>query len=314
MPRNKTIEEQGIRLSIFGNLLMATLGLCFASLSRSEAILLDGVFSLINLVIAYLTLKLLRLSKQSNRHYQPLSYVFFEPFMNLVKGIVITIVCTLAFVSSIIFILKGGHTISTGKAIWYALLATLVCMAIAVMQRRKAKACGSSLIEVDAKSWLIDGLLSGVVVLAFTVVFFLQRTTLAVFLPYTDPILVIFLCLIVAPIPVKIVKENWPKIAGKNYDIELEDKIIDIIEKHIPKKIIEDYYFSYGYLGEIFYVQCHLLVNEEISKKINVAEQDEIRSFLYRKLRDSFSSLAIDINFISDPIWVGRTILHVSKA
>ncbi|ABW31125.1 cation diffusion facilitator family transporter [Acaryochloris marina] len=314
MSRNITIEEQGIRLSILGNLFMAALGLCFASLSHSEMILLDGVFSLINLVIAYLSLKILRRSKQSNDYYNSIPSIYFEPLINLVKGVILTIVCLLAFGSSVIIILNGGHAISTGKAIWYALLATLVCMTIALKQRKRAKACNSSLIEVDAKSWFIDGLLSGVVVLVFTIVFFLQNTTLAIFLPYADPILVIFLCLIVAPIPVEIVKENWPKLVGEKYDVQLEYKIIDIIDKHIPKTTIQDYYVSHGYLGDKLYVQCHLLVIEEISQKLSLAEQDKIRAFLYQKLRDDFPSLAIDINFICDPIWVERRILHVSKA
>ena len=52
MQRTVKAERRAILLSVWGNLVAALLGLFFAFLTNSEAVLIDGVYSLINFSVA----------------------------------------------------------------------------------------------------------------------------------------------------------------------------------------------------------------------------------------------------------------------
>jgi predicted Co/Zn/Cd cation transporter (cation efflux family) len=54
------IEAKGLRLTVWAALFMAALGIGFYFPTRSQAILLDGVFSGIGFFVSLLTLKVAR--------------------------------------------------------------------------------------------------------------------------------------------------------------------------------------------------------------------------------------------------------------
>ena len=64
MTQNQDLERRALKLSIVGAAVMAGLGIGFAFLTRSEAILLDGFFSLINFAMGILSLKVARMVSQ----------------------------------------------------------------------------------------------------------------------------------------------------------------------------------------------------------------------------------------------------------
>ena len=57
-------EVTALRLSLIGGVAMGVLGVGFALLTRSDAIMLDGFFSVIGFVMGLITLRVARLVKQ----------------------------------------------------------------------------------------------------------------------------------------------------------------------------------------------------------------------------------------------------------
>ncbi|MGK7945010.1 MAG: cation diffusion facilitator family transporter [Microcystaceae cyanobacterium] len=304
-----TVEEQAIKWGMAGTLFMASLGVIFALLTHSIAILLDGLFSLINLIIAFISLKVSRLIQQPDDHYYPFGYAIFEPLLNLGKGIFIALVCIFALFSAINSILTGGYTVEAGIAIWYALLAAVGCMAIALLQRKMAQKSGSPILEVDAQSWFMDGLLSGAVAIAFIIVLFLEKTPLVTFIPYADPSIVILLILASAPLPISIIKDNWDQVVGRSNDQERYNQICQIVEQILSSNPIQDYYIRQGNEGRLMYIQCYLLVSDEQHDLFTVGEQDHLRTLIYDQLKVAFPHLASDIIFTTDPQWIKRAIV-----
>lgn len=210
--RSRVLEEKGIRLSILGNLFMALLGLFFSLLSKSEVVFLDGVFSFINFIIALLSLKVIKSFHRKESCHKPHSYVILESFISLTKGVLMAAICIFVVVSSISFILQGGHTISSQSVLWYAIVATLACLMMAFKQREIAHLSRSSLISVDAKSWFVDSLFSSAVVGAFATVIWLEQTSLEKFTPYADPMIALVLALVAIPIPIEIIRKSLPRV------------------------------------------------------------------------------------------------------
>ena len=77
------VEARALRLSLAAYLFMAILGIAFAVLTRSSAILLDGSFNFISLVIALIAMRVSRLQdiqRSDNFHF---GYAQFEPLLNI---------------------------------------------------------------------------------------------------------------------------------------------------------------------------------------------------------------------------------------
>lgn len=94
------IEQFALKLSIVGTLFMAILGFSFAYLSRSEAVMLDGVFSLVAFTMSLLTLYVSRLVIKPDDDLFHFGYARFEPLLNVCKSLIIFVICVAALMQA----------------------------------------------------------------------------------------------------------------------------------------------------------------------------------------------------------------------
>ena len=153
MNREKT-EKFGLNLSIFVTLFMSALGIGFGVSIQSEAILLDGFFNVVGFLMALITLGVSWLQKQPENEYFNFGYSSFIPLVNLIKGLLISLLSLFALTSAITAILHGGRNLNANVAVIYALIAATGCLVTALIQKRIAKKTRSIMIEVDAKNSL----------------------------------------------------------------------------------------------------------------------------------------------------------------
>ncbi|MBT9311844.1 cation diffusion facilitator family transporter [Leptothoe kymatousa] len=309
MTHHQELEQQALKLTILGNAGMVVLGVVFALISSSEAILFDGVFSGIHLAISLLSLRVANLLYQPEDQEFPFGYAMFEPLLNLGKGLVIALVALLALFSSVESILNGGRPIEAGVAIWYAIAASAGCLILAWKQYRYAQTSHSPILDVDAKNWLIDGLISGAVALAFGLILILQHSDLGHLVPYADPALVILLVFFVLPIPIQTVRENWAQLMGQAPEDALRQQVNDIVGNVLKPLPHEDYHLRPLMTGRLIYVQVYVKVNEQQAKAYGVAHVDKMRSQLYQRLQDAFPYLAMDLIVTCDRSWIHRAIM-----
>ncbi len=205
------LEQSSLKVAIYGNIFMAALGLTFAWYTDSQAVLLDGVFSLIALIIAVLTLYIARLIQRPGDDEFPFGYAVFEPLLNFSKGLIITAVMVFALFGAVATLLDGGSEIVVGGAVIYALIASIGCAAIVLFMKRMAKQTASPIIEVEVKNWTIDGVISGIVALSFFVVMLREGTPADPYLRYIDQVLVILMsvCFLFIPLASSGVKMTY---------------------------------------------------------------------------------------------------------
>jgi predicted Co/Zn/Cd cation transporter (cation efflux family) len=72
-------EQRALKISVGAALFFALLGFGFAILTHSQAILLDGVISLVGLGVSVLTLFVARLVELPGDDTFPFGYAHFEP-------------------------------------------------------------------------------------------------------------------------------------------------------------------------------------------------------------------------------------------
>ncbi len=300
----KSPEQSALRLSAWGNVFFAALGLGFGLATRSEAIMLDGYFSLIAFVMSLLTLKVSRLVQGGEDDVFHFGYFSFEPLLNTVKGLFILGLCVVAFVSAVRAIMQGGREISLGWAVVYSIVAMIGALLLAVIQSRAAKQTGSPLLEVDARNWRIDGVLSGAVLLAFIFAVFLERSAWSEWVVYVDPLLVAVLILFVIREPLRIVRDGVGELLYISPEPEIQTEVLNRFDE-----LVAEYEFSRTHLrmvkvGRASYVLAHVVVAPDFQPR-GFEDLDKIRHKIAAGIRELHPSWTIDTVFVADETLVG---------
>jgi len=296
-------ERAALRLSVVGALFSAVLGIAFYFLTDSEAVLLDGFFSFIGFGMGLLTIRVARLVQQPDDARFQFGYAAFEPLLNAVKGLIILAVCGFAFASAVGAVLDGGREVAAEWGIAYAAVAAIVCFSIGVFQRRVARTTGSALVEVDAKSWLVDGFMSLIVAAAFVAAWAIAGTRWAAAGPYVDPGLVMVLVILMVGIPVRIVLKGVGQLLKVAPNQEAQQEIRSRVEAvldaaEMPRRVIR-----MVRVGREFWLLNHVLVPAD-RRVCDVADLDEIRAAIAGAVADTQPGLVVDTVFTTKKEWV----------
>src|SRR5262249_24779210 len=154
-----TTEIWAFRISGFGFLIISILGIVFAALAKSQAILLDGVYALVSVVMTELAAQVARMVEKPSSASFHFGYAHFEPLLNLIRGLLIFAICAYALATTIVVLVHGGREIHAEIAIYYTALSAVWSVGIFWYQRRLARRLGSPALAVDARAWLVDGVL-----------------------------------------------------------------------------------------------------------------------------------------------------------
>ncbi|WP_305810005.1 cation transporter [Photobacterium kishitanii] len=107
-----------------------------------------------------------------------------------------------AFITGIQTILNGGHDIILKDALIYAVLSTISCFSIYVIESHIASSVDSELVRIDSQEWLIDGILSAAILVGFVSVIICNGLGYSKWSTYyIDPILVTALALFASILP-----------------------------------------------------------------------------------------------------------------
>jgi cation diffusion facilitator family transporter len=292
-------ENRALRLSTVGALLLAALGIAFAWLTASGAILLDGFFNLISFAMGLLSLRVAGLLQQPDDERYHFGYAFFEPFLNTIKGLITVAVAAFAGASAVDAILQGGRELVLGPAVGYAVVATAVCVMVGLVQVRVAKQVHSPLVEVDARNWGLNAAVSGVVAVAFIAAFLMQGTSWARLIPYVDPVLVLALVVVAIPIPIRIVVQSVGQLLSAAPDPAVQQRVREAFAKAVASYSFPRTSLRMVRVGRYFYVLNHILVTGDF-RVGRVSELDDIRRSVRDAIQSVEHSLVIDTVFTED--------------
>lgn len=299
-------ERRGLLLSVWGALGMAALGFVFFLLTHSQAVLLDGAFSLIGALVGLVAVRVSTLVRRPDDEHFHFGYAAYEPMMNLSKGLLIGVVSLFAMVVALDAVLRGGREVKGGVTVAYALIAMAGCLVIALAQRRLARRTDSPLLEVDSKNWLLDGLLSGAVAVAFLVAVLLEGSAWGWLVPYADPAVVVALALLSLPIPLGIIRTNWGQLLGRAPDAEVQREAASRVREALagspgiaPRlRLLET--------GRMFYLQVYLVLDPEAGPS-SLEEMDGIREKIFASVMRDDPEVGLDVVFTADLRWFRRT-------
>lgn len=296
-------EQRILRLSLYAAGAFVLMALGFALLTGSDSILFDGIYSLISFFMALLTLKVANLVSRPDDDKFHFGYAAMEPTLNLFKSLVVIVTCVFAVFGAINSLLAGGNSAEYGIAILYGVLATIGCFLMAWIMKTRGQHFRSDLVGVDAKTWFIDGLLSGSILLGFIGAWWLEHSSLSVYAQRVDPILLIILGLAVLPIPGKIMIDSLKEVINQ----APHKSIVDEIERRLKKSLVDIKYdhieIRVSKRGRDLYLLVHVVVCESFDETIE--HLDNVRQNSEQVMKKWDAAIVMDMLFIKDPELAG---------
>jgi len=292
-------EQRALTYALYGVICFVVLALLFAVLTNSDAILFDGIYSLIAFCVALLTLRVAKLAERPDDAQFHFGYTAMEPTLNLFKALFILVACVYAVTEATKRLLAGGNEAEYGLAVIYGLIATVGCFTVAALMRRASKLHRSDLVRVESRTWLVDGLLSAAVLLGFLVAWWMEGSQWSQYAPLVDPILLILIVLFALPIPFGILLESLREIVA----MAPPDSVVKEIEQRLLASLDE---VDYDHVelrvtkrGRNTYMLVHVVVSEAFSIR-TVAELDTIRRASESALRNWNREIVMDMLFVRD--------------
>ena len=296
------LEKIGLYLSVGSALFMSILGISFGIAIASDAILLDGFFNVVTFLMAIVTLWIAWLQKQPENDQFHFGYLSFVPLVNLVKSLLVLVLSLFALFSAISTLLHGGRDLNASIAVIYAIIAATGCLITALIQRKLEQKTQSVMLHVDGKNWMINGLISLSVGIAFSLVNLIKNTNFAWFVPYADSTIVALIVCITLPVPMQLIGKNLHQLLLGAPKKEIQDRIRNIFTVAAEDFVYQKYWLRITQVGNTVFVSIYWLLPQDYLLK-NIQELDRVREKIAGALNQEFHDLIVDVIFTQDEKW-----------
>jgi predicted Co/Zn/Cd cation transporter (cation efflux family) len=229
-------------------------------------------------------------------------YAHFEPLLNLIRGLLIFGICAYALVSTIEVLVRGGREIHAEIAIFYTALSAIWSIGIFAYQRQLARKLGSPILAVDARAWLVDGVLYVGETGAFIVYLLLLPTALGPWLRYADPIFVLLVVAFLMRVPIQIIRDGVGEVLHRAPSSEVQSVVRQRMAAALAGVPIRTIRARMVEVGRFFFILVHIVVDEGFGAR-PVAELDQLRRQVEQSLQGVHPRVVLDVVFTADKYW-----------
>ena len=203
-----------LRCSVVLELLFGVTGILVALYSRSNAVLLDGCYSLLCTLTMMANVRISQMVKLPPSPESPYGYPTLEPLMLFFEGILLLGLCLALLSFSVCKLIMGGYIPEFDLALAYEIFSTIVGGATATLFFLLNRSKPSPLIYFEFQEWLVDSAVSAAAAAAFAIAYQLGNSHPVT--PYIDSILTILLLLFLVRLPLETVRKNFKQLLLKD--------------------------------------------------------------------------------------------------
>lgn len=292
-------EVRLLRLSIAATVAIALVGVLLGMLSDSVAILFDGLFSLIDAAVTLLMLAVARLvATQGSSRFQ-FGFWHLEPMVLGFKASVLLLLIAYGFANAVQRLLAGGSEPALGMALVYAGVGTAICFAIWFELRRQNRRLESELVRLEVQGWLMSGLITAALLLAFLAALAMRGTPAERFIPYVDPAVLALLSLMLVPVPLAEVRRAFGELF-EEAPVQLDQEVRRVMTGFVAHHGFQGYESYVSKVGRARFIEISVLVPVDYPA-FPVAHFDRLRTQIGGELGDSGPDRWLTIIFTSDP-------------
>lgn len=297
----KTVERQSLIVSVIVNFIIGLSGLFIYVITDLNALLLDGVFSLIGFISSVAALYISKNSHRKTANF-PNGLYFLEPLYGILKSIatlmllIITLLETSA--TAYAYFAHGeGHPMVTGPVLLYTITMVILCFGLGLFNLRQNRKIQnmSTMIEAESRGNFIDGLISAGVGAAILLLNVIDIKGQLGFLHYTgDFFITVILVIFSIKEPLSILVHSFREFARSTVQNEaIKERVLGILEQHL-----QDHMDELDIL--IFKQGMHIKVKVQV---LTVDDSDFIEQLAIKKaellnqLRQEFHHLTLEFSF-----------------
>lgn len=226
------IESRSLGVGKWTNLLMAAAGIAAASLSRSDAILVDGLYSGVNFFSAIVAARVGEAVTRPPDRSRPFGYEAEESLYVTFRSLVLLGIIAFAAFSAAEKILAyaGGGEVPElvfGPILAYAAAMVVLCLALSAWHHRNWRLTGkqSAILRTESRAALVDGAISAGAGGALLCVPLLRGTALAALIPVADAVVVLVLSVVIVREPLQMFRQALREAAGGAADPALVSQL-----------------------------------------------------------------------------------------
>jgi predicted Co/Zn/Cd cation transporter (cation efflux family) len=296
--RNLAIERKALVVGKWANLFMAAAGLLTAWASRSDAMLVDGLYSAVNFISAIAAARIgARVGLPPTRS-RPWGHDFDEVlYVTFRSLILIGVLVFAAFVSiSKIWTFFSGGVVPQlvfGPIAVYAVVIVSICLGLAVNFHRAYRNTGrrSAILKTEARAALIDGALSvgsGAALLSLP---YLEGTILGPYVPIGDAVIVLLLILAIIWQPLSTFRTTLADLAGVSAPSSTYAKVARAARNLAREKGYRLHRAAVLQAGRMHWVAVYL----DPKKPVLAEEIDQFRDLLSTRLEDAIGPARVEV-------------------
>ena len=294
-------EQLALKSSIAATVAIGMLGIAGGLLTGSAAIIFDGIYSFVDVILTFGSLAVARLLEQERSRRFQFGYWHLEPMVTALGGAILTVACVYAALNAVRDLVSGGHDVDYGAgAIWAGVLC-VIGLAMSAWMYRNARTTGSSLLLLDARSWMVSGFLSLALVVGFVLATTLRGTAFERWIPYVDGIALLGIALVLLPVPVLTTWRSMREVLLVAPD-DLDRRVRAIMDELVAARGFLDYVSHVARIGRTNFVEIHVLAKPEA--RIDTATADGIRRHVADRIDATWPAFWLTVDFTADRDWL----------
>ncbi|HJO95688.1 MAG TPA: cation transporter [Victivallales bacterium] len=295
---SKDYEKLGLYISITGSLFLSVSAIIVAVISESQAILLDGLFTFITLIMAYISIRIVNLVKLPDNKKRPFGFSALEPFLNLIKSLIILILLITILVTNIQVLFSGGRKLDLGIAAVYTVICTVLYLCIVYIIKKYSDKTSSEILKLELKNWFVDTLITVGIAIALCTVFILKTVGFTDILPYIDPLLVIGIVLISFPIPIVSIFKELRSLLLISPENLVENEVKTLIKDIADNYNLDNINVYALKTGRKYQIVIYTQIEED---SISISLLDIIRNEIRTAANKIFDDFYLDVIFTNEP-------------
>lgn len=294
----KKIEHKSLIVSLIINGIMAISGIAVFILTNLQALFLDGIFSLLGTISTAMALIFTKISKKKNSSY-PTGMYFLEPLYGIIKSILIFVLLASSLTQSAMsayqyFAYKTGSIINFTPILPYTIAMVALCFFLHFYNKKQNKKINniSTMLTAEAKSNLVDGVISAGIGILIICLFFINPYGKLSFIYYSgDFFITLLLVMAVIKEPIVLFAMSVREISGATVkDKEIKKTIRKIISKQIKEEDLNNKFEVYK-IGK--HIKVVVLLEDNIDKEI----LNRLKTESLEEIKESFDSVTIEYVF-----------------
>jgi predicted Co/Zn/Cd cation transporter (cation efflux family) len=218
-----------LHITIAVTVALGTIGVVWGIAARSQMILLDGVFALIEVALTGLLVRASRLADQGPTRNFPYGRESATPLVIGIYGFVLAGTLVYAAVEALATIRAGGSEVAAGSGIVFGLITT--AGSIGTWLWLRATADGSDLLDTETAAWRVSAFRGVGMVAGFTLMAILVRGDRGDVARHVDPAMVLITCVVFVPTPLRMIRTTVLELLEGNPS----DTIRDAVEMRVEE-------------------------------------------------------------------------------